>query len=163
MEDIIQFLFGQPDDLNALQMCIRAFVVFFIALTLIRISGRRSFGLKAPLDNIIAILLGAILSRIVVGASPFAETILACLIITLLHRIFAFLTIRHKCVENFMKGEKILLYKEGYFIESNLKRALVSQEDIKEGVRLAISENHLENVDLIYMERNGQLSIIKKS
>lgn len=57
----IHELFGQGKNLNSLQMTCRGIVVFFFALILIRISGRRSFGIRTPLDNIIIILLGTIL------------------------------------------------------------------------------------------------------
>ena len=77
-------LFGEGQDLNALQMSDRGIVMFFIALILIRISGRRSFGVRTPLDNIITISLGAIMSRAVVGASPYIPVMVCCLVIVLL-------------------------------------------------------------------------------
>jgi len=52
MNSILIEMFGQGKDLNTLQMSCRGIVVFFIALLLIRISGRRSFGMHTPLDNI---------------------------------------------------------------------------------------------------------------
>ncbi|MDR6465344.1 uncharacterized membrane protein YcaP (DUF421 family) [Chryseobacterium sediminis] len=48
--------------LNSFQIAIRGITVFILALILIRILGRRSFGIASPLDNIIVILLGAVLS-----------------------------------------------------------------------------------------------------
>jgi len=58
-------------------MCRLAAVVFILAYLLICVSGRRSFALRSPLDNIIVILLGAVFSRAVVGASPFLPAMAA--------------------------------------------------------------------------------------
>jgi uncharacterized membrane protein YcaP (DUF421 family) len=61
-------LFGRGEDLTALQMSVRSFIMFFIALALIRIGGMRIFGKKTAFDNILVIMLGAVLARGVVGA-----------------------------------------------------------------------------------------------
>lgn len=48
-------LFGEGKSLDVLQMGMRALVVFFIAHVLIRLSGRRSFGQRAPFDYVVVI------------------------------------------------------------------------------------------------------------
>lgn len=159
---IILEIFGSGYDLNAWQMCIRAIVVFLFAIALMRISGRRSFGLQAPFDNIILILLGAILSRAVVGASPFLPTLAAGLSLSVLHRIFAILTVRHSAFSSFIKGQKISLYQDGKLYPKNLKRGLVSEEDMMQEVRLRALVDNLDDIKSIHMERNGKISTVKK-
>jgi uncharacterized membrane protein YcaP (DUF421 family) len=155
-------LFGEGKDLNVLQMSCRGVVVFFIALVLIRISGRRSFGLHTPLDNIITIALGAVLSRAIVGASDFLPVIVACTVIVVLHRAIAWGTAHHKNLSKIIQGDKMILFKDGRFITANMGKALVCEEDVLEGVRKSALTEDLSKIDKIYIERNGEISAIKK-
>jgi uncharacterized membrane protein YcaP (DUF421 family) len=155
-------IFGEDKNIDTLQMCCRSIVVFLIALILIRISGRRSFGVRTPLDNIILILLGATLSRTIVGASPFVPVVVACFVIVLLHRFLGWMISRSKKFSKTMEGNKILLFDNNQFIDENLKRALLCREDIMQGVRKSALTDDLGEIDKIYIERNGEISAIKK-
>jgi len=78
--DILVTMFGETGaDPTPGQMAARAVVVFFVALVLIRISGRRSFGQHSLFDACATVLIGATLARAVVGASPFLATVCAAL------------------------------------------------------------------------------------
>ena len=160
--ELIYKIFGEGKDLNIMQMSTRAVLVFIIALILIRISGRRSFGLRMPFDNIIVVLLGAILSRIVVGASPFLPVVAACLIIALIHRLFGWLVVHYKSFRKLVEGDKILVFQKGRFIQKNLDKALACEEDIMQGIRKTVLTDNLEKIDRVYMECNGEISAIEK-
>ena len=155
-------IFGEGKDLNALQMSDRGIVMFFIALVLIRISGRRSFGVRSPLDNIITISLGAIMSRAVVGASDFVPVVICCFVIVLLHRAFGWLIANNRSFGRLIEGEKILLFEDGVFKKENMKKALVCQEDLMQGVRKSALTEDMNKIEKVYIERNGEISAIKK-
>lgn len=155
-------IFGTGEDMSAVQMMCRAAAIFFIALALIRISGRRSFGIRTAFDNIIMILLGAILARAVTGISPFVPTISACLVIVVLHRLLGAVMVVNEPISKFVDGEKIVLYENGRFDESKMIRALVGKEDIYHAVRKNLHTVSLETIDTIYMERDGEISIVTK-
>jgi uncharacterized membrane protein YcaP (DUF421 family) len=161
--DILHNLIGRENDLTAMQMSIRGILIFIVAYLLIRISGRRSFGMKSPVDNIIAILLGAILSRAVVGASPFVPVVVVSLFIVLIHRLLGWLISTYPKLEKFVEGEKILLYAQGRFMEIKMKRALICEEEIMQQIRTILHIEDLEKVDKVYMERDGRISIILKT
>jgi uncharacterized membrane protein YcaP (DUF421 family) len=160
--EILNTLFGQGKELNALQMSCRGVVVFFIALLLIRVSGRRSFGVRTPLDNIIVISLGAILSRAIVGASAFLPVIVTCFVIVLLHRFIGWLIATNKLLGRLIEGEKILLYEDNVFKKENMKKALVCQEDLMQGVRKSALTEDMDKIEKVFIERNGEISAIKK-
>ena len=161
MENISRY-FGSGDVLTPSQMALRASVVFLIAIVLLRISGRRSFGLHMPIDNVISILLGAILSRGVVGASPFWSTIAASLALVCLHRIFGMLAIYNKTFDLFVKGKEKIVYDNGEFNIQNMHRCMLTHEDLMEGVRAASHSDSLENIRTVYVERDGKISVVKK-
>jgi uncharacterized membrane protein YcaP (DUF421 family) len=161
MSTLIQ-LFGEGKDLSTLQMACRGVVVFFIALLLIRISGRRSFGVRTALDNIILILLGATLSRAIVGASAFVPVIATCFVIVFLHRLLAWAMVRNIRLSKIFEGDKILLFLNGKFIHENMRKGLVCKEDIMQGVRKSALTEDMSSIDKVYIERNGEISAIKK-
>jgi uncharacterized membrane protein YcaP (DUF421 family) len=161
METII-FIFGNGKDLTVLQMSCRAIIIFIVSLLLIRISGRRSFGVRTPLDNIIVILLGALLSRAIVGASGFFPVIISSFVIVIIHRICAWSIVHHPIAAKIFEGKKILLFENGHFLKKNMDKALVCTEDVMQGIRKSALTEDLHKIDRVFMERNGEISATKK-
>jgi len=155
-----KLLLESDTELSCLGMCGRASIIFMLAYLLIRVSGRRSFSLRSPLDNIIVILLGAVLSRAVVGASPFLPVMAASAVIVLIHRILAWTTSVMPKLGEWVSGRKIVLYQHGRFLEENLKKGLIGKPEIMEQVRQVLHSEDMHRIDLIYMERDGRISII---
>lgn len=159
---LLYSIFGVGPELNVWQMSSRTVIVFIYTVILMRISGRRAFGLRAPFDNIILVLLGAILGRAVVGASPFFPTIISGLVIALLHRLCAIFSLKPSIFSHFIKGKAIPLLKNGKLFPAKMKRSLISDEDLLEELRIHAQTNDLESFTEIYMERNGQIGFVKK-
>ncbi|HET9137313.1 MAG TPA: YetF domain-containing protein [Candidatus Kapabacteria bacterium] len=159
---MIEELFGSSRDLSILQMADRAVVVFLLALIFIRIAGIRAFGMKSAFDNIIILLLGAILSRVVVGASEAVSTTIACFVIVFLHRLFGLLSVYSTKFGYLVKGKRVLLYQDGKLMKRNMNLNMISEHDLMEGVRLQGHVDDLRDIKEVYLERNGHISIIKK-
>ncbi|RDC55957.1 DUF421 domain-containing protein [Pedobacter chinensis] len=161
MDNLMEII-GTGRELTELQMCIRAMIVFVVAYFLIRISGRRSFGQHGPMDNIIVILLGAILSRAVVGASPFLAVLAASILLVMLHRLLGWVVSKDSKLSEIIEGRKILLYEKDSFMEDNMARSLIGKEEVYRAMRQNLGTEDLAQVDKIFMEKNGQISIVKK-
>jgi uncharacterized membrane protein YcaP (DUF421 family) len=162
MEMLIE-IFGRGKDLSVFQMCMRTILVFGITLMFIRISGKRAFGMRMPMDNVITILLGALLSRAIVGASPFIPTIASGFTIIILYRICAGLSVFSKLFGKVVKGKEEVIYKDGNMIKDTMNKCMVTEEDLLEEVRINSNLGSLEDVETAYVERNGEISIVKKA
>jgi uncharacterized membrane protein YcaP (DUF421 family) len=160
--ECIRIIFGEGKDLDSLQMASRAVVAFLITLLLIRIAGIRTFGKKSAFDNVIIIMLGSILSRVVVGASPFIPTVAASLAFVLVHWFLAWISLYNDTIGRWIKGEKSCLYANGRENTENMKRARISHKDLVESVRLRINDESFEQVKEMFIERNGEISVVKK-
>jgi uncharacterized membrane protein YcaP (DUF421 family) len=161
--EIIDQLFGHGTELNSLQMSVRAIVIFFVALLLIRFTGMRVFGIKSAFDTCIMIMLGAVLSRAVVGASPFIPTIVASAFLVVVHKIIARLSVNNQFISHLVKGKPLSLYKDGILNGENLKRCALSYGDVMEEIRRSTNQNSLDNIEEIFMERTGEISVIEKT
>jgi uncharacterized membrane protein YcaP (DUF421 family) len=161
--ETITDLFGHGSDLNSLQMSVRAIVLFFIALFLIRFTGMRVFGIQSAFDTCIIIMLGAVLSRAVVGASPFIPTVIASTALVITHKIIASISVSNQFISHLVKGKPLSLYKNGILNEKNLKKCSLSYGDVMEEIRLISNQNNMNNIDEIFMERTGKISVIEKS
>lgn len=158
----IQYMFGTGTNLTILQMTVRGMVVFIAALIMLRIAGKRTFGKNSATDTVIMILLGALLSRAVTGASPFLPVICSSFGIILLHRFLAWVSMYNKTMNKMVKGECISLYKNGAFHQANMKQCMISEADIMESVRLQTNNNSMGTIKEVIIEVNGHISVIEK-
>lgn len=154
-------VFGSGRDLDVLQMSARAFVCFFTLLALNRLAGMRAFARKSTFDVIIVITLGAVFSRVIVGASPAMPTIAATVVLAMLHRIIAMLTAAFPALERIVKGDSSVLYRGGIFDLKQMRRLGISRADIEQAVRK--HEHHLSLRDVLEVryEPTGELTVIE--
>src|SRR4051812_39264854 len=95
---------GINENISPLEIAARSAVMFVIALLLIRMAGMRPFGKGESFDQIITFLIGGILSRGVVGATPFFSTVISMVVIIMVHKIFSKLSIYNKWFGQKVKG-----------------------------------------------------------
>jgi uncharacterized membrane protein YcaP (DUF421 family) len=154
--------FAEKEHLSIMDMLIRGLIVFLLALVILRTAGKKTFGKRSPADNVVMIMLGAILSRAIVGSSPFIPVIVTAFGIVSLHRILSWLSLHSQVLSTMLKGKPVSLFKDGKHQFSSMKKNLISEADILEGIRIEVNADSLEGVAEVKLERNGTISVIKK-
>lgn len=163
MEETFRHIIG-PDSnaINWWQMSIRGVLIFCLALLLVRAGDRRIFSKNAAFDIVLSIILGSILSRTITGNSPFVPTVITCVVLVGLHWGFAWLAKRNHAFGTLIKGNKVILIKNGQMQEENLKKSNITIHDLHEVLRLNGKVTQIEEVEEAYLERSGNISVIPR-
>lgn len=156
----LEAIFGNGSDLNGLQMSVRAAAVFLITLIMLRTAGRRSLGMHSAFDSCTTVLLGAVLSRAVVGASPFWPTVAGALVIVLLHRLLALASIRWRFVGDLINGKERRLALNGRVDWNAMRKALVTRHDLERALWQKASTTDLAQIREATLERDGKITIV---
>lgn len=143
------------------QMANRTIIVFLLTLMMVRMGATRIFGRNSAFDIVLGIILGSVLSRAITGNSPFIPTIIAAVILILLHIIFAHLSLKRRWIGWLVKGRENELVRDGKMQTKQMIKCQITENDLLESLRIK-GKNDLNLVKHAYLERSGEISIIFK-
>ena len=161
MEQLSALLFGTEHDLNWMQECARALLVFFYGLLVLRLSGRRTFAHWSALDIIVSIVVGSNLSRTLTGGAPLWGTLAATGVLVVLHLVLATAVSRSDRLSQWIEGRATVLAAGGTIDERARLRHMISMSDIEEALRLH-GVLDAGKTNLIVLEPSGEITVIKK-
>jgi uncharacterized membrane protein YcaP (DUF421 family) len=152
-----------PDtgDASIAQLCVCAVILFVFGVVCIRIAGRRTFSQIAPLDIVVALIVGSNISRAMTGKAPFFPGLAAPLVIVVLHRLLAMATLRWNILARWTKCAPVVLVRDGVADQAVMARHEISPSDLAEGLRMEQVER-VEDVRLATLEGGGKVSVIPK-
>ncbi|MBA4148162.1 MAG: DUF421 domain-containing protein [Verrucomicrobia bacterium] len=150
-----------PGDFTSLQVSLRAAVIFFTALILVRFGAKRFLARNTAFDVILAFILGSTLSRTINNSAPLLPTIVACLVLVLLHRLLAALSFHFHHIGSLLKGNAEKLISDGKIDPAVMRKHYLSEKDLMEALRLKSTDNPA-GVKSAYIERNGDVSVVSR-
>lgn len=140
----------------------RAVLVYICGVLCVRVGKSRLLGHASAVDILLGFILGSLLSRGITGDASFSGTLIATIALVTAHGILTTVARDHHRWGQLFKGSSYVLVEQGEVREANLRRAHLSREDLLEALRLNGAAN-LHEVALACKERNGEISVIKKS
>ena len=141
----------------------RTVIVFFVGLLLVRVADRRFLGRNAGFDVLLAFVLGSVLSRGINGQAPFFMSLGASALLVILHRVIAALACRWSFFSRLVKGDAVVLVREGKALNEAMRRSDISADDLEENLRLNANLAQIAEVKEARLERSGQVSAVKKA
>ena len=159
--DAMRKLVGEGDDLAWWQGAVRAAIIFVGTWAMLRLAGRRAFAQKTSFDLCIILLLGAVLSRAVVGATSFAVAFSAGLALVLLHRVVGWLSSRSPAFDRATGGQALDLLREGELDRERVSHAMLTEEDLKANLRATLQTDSFDDLTRVVLERDGKVTFVK--
>lgn len=152
----------EAKDLTLLQVSVRAVIIFATTIILVRLAHKRFLSKMTALDAILGFTLASTMARAINGSAPLLETILAGLILVLLHRGLSAIAARWKSFGPLVKGQSEKVVQDGQILESVMKRHDLTQNDLMEELRQEGGVNDVSKVKEAYIERSGRVSVVLK-
>jgi uncharacterized membrane protein YcaP (DUF421 family) len=146
-----------------MDLVLRAIFVFVFVVVLMRVIGRRELSGLTPVDLIVLIILGDALQQgLTQDDYSVTGSVLVVGTLAVLQVLTSWVGFRFPSLRATLDGEPLIVVQDGKPIERNLRRERLTLEELAESARMH-EISSLEDVKWAVLERNGEISFIKKS
>jgi uncharacterized membrane protein YcaP (DUF421 family) len=163
IEEAFRLMLGvgvQGEQLEAVQMGLRAVVVYVITVFIVRLGKKRFMGGTTAFDVILGIMLGATASRGITGSAPMIPALAASVVLLVMHWLFSATAMRVPGFGWAIKGGPAVLVRDGEIDWKTMRKVHVTEDDLMQDLR-SKGVSGLGDIAEVRMERSGQLSVVK--
>lgn len=140
---------------------IRAVVIFFVVLVMIRLMGKRQIGEMQPFELVITLIIAEIacipMSDV---AIPLTHGIVPILTLFILHFLLSFLARKSLVLRRAISGNPMIVIDTNGVNYENLKKMNMNINDLIEALRSG-GDFNLEQIRYAIFETNGKLCVVK--
>ncbi|OMG64872.1 DUF421 domain-containing protein [Stutzerimonas balearica] len=136
-------------------------VLAYISLVLLlRVSGRRTLSKMNAFDLVVTVALGSTFATILLSREvSLAQGVLALALLIALQYAVTWSSVRVAWVRKLVTGEPALLFYRGRFLGEPLRKARVTEAEVRAAVRASGSAS-LEGIEAVVLETDGSFSVI---
>ncbi len=141
------------------EFVIRAVVVYFFVLVVLRITGKRQVGQLAPFDLVLLLILAnTVQNSMNAGDNSLIGGLISATAIVSLNYVIALLAYKSKTVEAIVEGRPQVLIHNGKLFDDVLKQEKLSHHELMSALRGAGCDN-IEDVHVAVLENNGRITV----
>lgn len=153
MTDFFAITWGEAAAIAAASVLAVGGVILYV-----RIAGLRAFAKMSSFDFAITLAIGSILGASALSSVPLVAGLLAIAVLIALKSVVAMLR-RNATVSRFLDNEPLLLMDGSTVVEANLRRAHVTESDIREKLREA-NVIRIDDIKAVVFETTGDISVL---
>ncbi|HEX2994578.1 MAG TPA: YetF domain-containing protein [Anaerolineales bacterium] len=139
---------------------IRATVLYFYALILIRVSGKQSISQLSSMDFVVAIILGNLFGTVIFGKASLPQAIVGIGTLIVVHMLVCYAGSKSRRIHYLVSPPPTLLAQKGKVRREGLLEEWMNMGALEMEMRLQ-GEDQLQDVKEAHLEPKGQLSILK--
>jgi uncharacterized membrane protein YcaP (DUF421 family) len=137
-------------------------LVLILTFVVFRLMGNKELNQSTPIDFAFMILMTSIGWDVTLTQDyPLWFTLVLIILLVVMIYLFDWITSKSKKAEKIIIGEPLLLIERGEIIEKALKKERMSEVELMALLRLK-GFFSLEDVELCYLEYNGDISVKQK-
>lgn len=148
--------------LTVFQVSARAALIFAAGVALVRVGKKRFLGKNTALDALLAVMVGSVLGRAINGSAPVYPTLGGMFFLIALHWVMSALAYRSRRFDDLVKGHRRVLIEGGQLQRKHMRATHINDVDLEEAVRLKANGADLSQVETAYLERSGDVSVVRK-
>jgi uncharacterized membrane protein YcaP (DUF421 family) len=141
-------------------IALRITFIYFYALLLLRLSGKRSVGSLSALDLVVTLIAGDMFDDIIWAEIPLSQGLVGMSTVVLLHSLVAYASWKSQRIEKLVSAGPTRVVRNGRLLPDNLRSQRTPPADVEAGLRL-LGEERLEDIREAFWELSGQLSALK--
>lgn len=145
-----------------LEFALRVAGMYFLALIMIRLLGKRALGELGPFDFVVMTGVGdTVISTALDRSIPYYEGIVVLATLAVLEYSMGYLGLKNGRLSNLITGVPVVLIDDGKIIRKNLAREKFNIDDLMQELRRQGVRN-IKDVDKGILESCGGFSVILK-
>ena len=144
------------------EIVLRASVVYFVLLALLRLSGKRTVGQFTPFDLLVLVLLGdAVQGSMIAGDQSLQGGLILTATLLGWNRLVGFVTARSEPVAKVVEGKADILARNGEVFHEAMKSADLTLDDLEEAMR-DHSVPSINKIRLAVLEKDGTITVLPR-
>jgi uncharacterized membrane protein YcaP (DUF421 family) len=157
--DLSILLFGR----SPIEIILRAAIIYFFLLFLLRLVGRHEFGQLSTFDLILFLIISESVSNsLSAGDISLVSGIISASTLIAIDLIMDFLKFKSSFIRRLFSDHQVKLIQDGKMMKNNMRRELLTRDDLLVGLREK-GVDHIEDVREAYLEPDGSISVLARS
>ena len=142
-----------------LEKVLRSIAVYLFLVLALRLGGKREMAQLNSLDLVVLLLLSNTVQNAIIGADDsLVGGLIGATVLLAANYLIVRLGFRHPAVWRALEGTATTLVRKGRILDGNLRRYLITREELMAAVRRQGARN-LKDLDVVVLEANGALTV----